>query len=67
MMITKLPVLCPQCGASDTIRLKGPQSLTNDFCQQRHECRECGCKFLSYWQLDERKIYAPGIGKEGVA
>ena len=66
-MITRLPVLCPQCGASDTVRTKGPQCLTNDFIQQRHECQRCGCRFLAYWKLDETKIYAPGSCKEGVA
>lgn len=60
----KLPVRCPQCGGSDTIRKKGPQALTDAFFQQRHECRECGCRFLAYWVLDERKIYA-GVGKDG--
>ncbi len=66
-MTTRLPVICPQCGASDTVRLNGPQSLTNDLCQQRHLCRECGCRFLAYWKIDERKIYATGSGKEGIA
>lgn len=60
----KLAVKCPQCGGSDTIRSKGPEGLTADCYQQRHECRECGCRFLAYWTLDETKIYA-GVGKEG--
>ena len=40
---------CPECGSVDTIVLNGRVKLGKWCFQQRHQCRECGQKFLSWW------------------
>ena len=60
--MSKLPVKCPACGGYDTIRTKGPQGLCNDCFQQRHECRECGQRFLAFWDMTGCRAYGKAEG-----
>lgn len=60
--MSKLPVKCPACGGYDTIRTKGPQGLCNDCFQQRHECRECGQRFLAFWDMTGTRQYGKAEG-----
>ena len=63
--MSKLPVKCPACGSFDTICTKGPQGLCNDCFQQRHECRECGQRFLAFWDMTGRPERKAGLSGEG--
>ena len=60
--MSKLPVKCPGCGGHDTIRLKGPDGLCHDCYQQRHRCRECGQKFLTFWDCTGSRMYGQAEG-----
>lgn len=60
--MSKLPVKCPACGSYDTICTKGPQGLCNDCFQQRHECRECGQRFLAFWDMTGCRMYGKAEG-----
>ena len=57
MQENKPPVTCPTCGGCDTVRCKGPQGLCETCYQQRHECRTCGQRFLSFWDLSSIRCY----------
>ena len=57
MQENKPPVTCPTCGGCDTVRCKGPQGLCETCYQQRHECRTCGQRFLSFWDLSSTRCY----------
>ena len=67
MQENKPPVTCPNCGGCDTIRRKGPQGLCETCYQQRHECRTCGQRFLSFWDLSSIRCYGDAPRLEVVA
>jgi hypothetical protein len=54
---------CPECGSVDTYRLNGPIYLKCEIMQQRHQCRDCGAKWLVWWSGEMLRTYA-GPGEE---
>ena len=60
----KMPIKCPSCGSYDTIRTKGPQELCNECFQQRHECRDCGQRFLAFWDMTGCRMYGRKEGQK---
>jgi hypothetical protein len=64
-MIEPYSAICPNCGSLDTLRSKGPQGLCPGCTQQRHECRTCGQKFLSFWDMTGVRAYGEPGQAEG--
>ena len=65
-MTEGFPIHCPTCGSADTLRTKGPQGLCETCCQQRHECRSCGQRFLAFWEISGLRPYGAKPVVEGV-
>lgn len=53
----KLPLPCPNCGGTDTVCEHGPDGLSPDCFQQRHKCRECGQKWVAFWDFGGNRMY----------
>ena len=49
---------CPECGSANTNRLNGSLYLTTENMQQRHQCRECGAKWLVWWEGEMLRVYS---------
>lgn len=60
-MKNAMPIPCPNCGSSDTLRRQGPVALCATCLHQRHECRTCGQRFLAFWDMSGLRPYGePG-------
>lgn len=51
------PIPCPNCTSTDTVRIKGPQGLCESCIMQRHQCRDCGQKYLVFWEHTSTRLY----------
>lgn len=61
---------CPTCSSEDTVRVGGGQRFGAWFFQQRHQCRNCGQRFLTWWEGAHLRKYesrsAVGVAAEKV-
>ncbi len=55
-------ILCPNCASADTLRLQGPFRVSAWEYQQRHECQQCGTRFLTWWSGSFLRTYMPNKG-----
>ena len=52
-------ILCPNCASADTRRLNGPFRMSAWSYQQRHECQQCGQRFITWWSGEFLRCYEP--------
>ncbi len=52
-------ILCPNCASADTRRLNGPLRMSAWQFQQRHECQQCGTRFITWWSGEFLRCYEP--------